>query len=107
MAPKGKSGELYKVVEAFGKRFALYFGYYEAYERERGEAPIPIYPDFQSEPVYTEDGYPFVTQMQSLCAHGESKFSDGICADCRHYKDGAEFIGICTCPKNKQADSQP
>lgn len=97
-----KDGDLYKVVEVFGKRFSLCYGYYEAYERERGEPPIPIYPDFEKSPVYTEDGYPFVTQMQALCPHGESRFSEGLCADCIHYKDGAELIGICTCSQNRR-----
>lgn len=94
-------GDLYRKVELHGRCFELRYGYYEEFERARGE-PIPIYPDFAVNPQYTDEGYPFVTQMQALCAHGESRFADGCCADCRHYLDGAELIGICLCPHNKK-----
>ena len=95
-----RDGDLYKVVTLYGRTFELRYGYYAEFERESGE-PIPIYPDFKKDPLYTSDGYPFVTQMQGLCEHGESKFVEGCCADCRYYRDGEELIGICTCPKNK------
>ena len=97
-----RDGDLYKVVTVFGKVFALRYGYYEEFERSRGE-PIPIYPNFRKAPVYTEEGYPFVTQMQELCEHGESRFDDGCCADCRYYRDGDELIGICLCEKNRRS----
>ena len=96
-----KDGELYKVVTVMGKAFELRYGYYEDFERARGE-PIPIYPDFKSNPVYTEDGQPFVTQMQEPCIHGESKFADAFCVDCRHFVQGEELIGICSCKKNRK-----
>ena len=96
-----KEGDLYKSVKILGRTFELRYGYYEEYERTRGE-PIPIYPDFKNEPVYTEDGRPFVTQMQTLCPHGESKFADGYCADCRYYLECEEMIGICKNDKNKK-----
>ena len=51
---KIREGELYKRLELFGRAFELYYGYYEDYERERGE-PVPIYPDFQKSPEYTPD----------------------------------------------------
>lgn len=98
---KIREGELYKTVELFGHAFELRYGYYEEFERERGE-PIPIYPDFKNSPVYTKEGFPFVTQMQELCEHGTSKFKDGCCADCEHYHHGEELIGICTNEMNKQ-----
>ena len=98
---KGRDGDLYKIISLFGKSFEIRYGYYEEYERESGE-PIPIYPDFVSCPVHTEEGYPFVTQMQELCEHGESDFSDAFCADCKHYRHGDDLIGICTCEKNKK-----
>lgn len=97
---KIREGELYKRLELFGRAFELYYGYYEDYERERGE-PVPIYPDFQKSPEYTPDGYPFVTQMQGLCSRGESRFSDGCCIDCGYYRHGEDLIGICVCDENK------
>jgi hypothetical protein len=96
-----RDGDLYKTINVFGKRFDLRYGYYEEFERARGE-PIPIYPDFRENPVYTEDGHPFVTQMQDLCRHGESKFRDGCCADCKYYKNGEDLVGICLCEKNRK-----
>lgn len=98
---KIRDGELYKTVNVFGSTFELRYGYYEEYEKGRGE-PIPIYPDFTREPLYTSDGFPFVTQMQELCSHGTSKFEDGCCADCEHYRDGEELIGICTNENNRK-----
>ena len=99
-----KDGDLYKVVTVHGVSFELRYGYYEEFERDAGD-PIPIYPDFKSSPQYTDDGYPFVTQMQELCEYGESSFSDGCCADCRSYCDGEELIGICTRPENRKVPS--
>ena len=99
---KIRDGDLYKIVELYGKSFELRYGFYEEYERGRTE-PIPIYPDFKASPVYTNEGNPFVTQMQELCEHGKSKFKDGCCVDCEFYKDGQELIGICTNTKNKKA----
>ena len=99
---KAREGDIYKTVELYGKSFELRYGYYEEYEKEKGE-PIPIYPDFRENPMYTDRGYPFVTQMQELCIHGTSKFEDGCCADCKYYRHGDELIGICTNTKNKKA----
>ena len=95
-----KDGDLYKRVTVFGRTFELRYGYYVEYERSSGE-PIPIYPDFTLTPEYTKNGYPFVTQMQALCPHGKSKFSDGCCVDCKYYHHGDDLIGICTCEKNR------
>ena len=100
---KIRDGDLYRVVELFGQRFELHYGYYEEYERHSGE-PVPIYPDFKKSPVYSENGHPFVTQMQELCAHGESKFTDGCCVDCKHYSHGDDLIGICTNEKNMKGN---
>ncbi len=99
---KIRDGDLFKAVKLFGHTFELRYGYYEEYERDSGE-PVPIYPDFIKHPVYRDDGFPFVTQMQELCRHGESKFKDGCCVDCRYYSHGDDLIGICTNEKNKSA----
>ena len=96
-----KDGDLYKVVTIHGESFELRYGYYEDFERGTGE-PIPIYPDFKKSPRYTNEGYPFVTQMQELCEYGESRFIDGCCADCKYFSDGEELLGVCICPENRK-----
>ena len=98
---KIRDGDLYKIIELHGKVFELRYGYYEEFERERGD-PLPIFPDFKNNPVYTKDGFPFVTQMQELCQYGSSSFKDGCCVDCAYYKQGDDLIGICTNEKNKK-----
>ena len=98
---KARDGDLYKIVSLFGKNLHIKYGYYEEYERTHGE-PIPIYPDFKKEPIYTDDGYPLVTQMQELCDMGESKFKEGLCADCKYYEHGDDLIGKCTCEANRK-----
>lgn len=99
-----KNGDLYKVVTIHGVSFELRYGYYEEFERGVGE-PIPIYPDFKRSPQYTDDGYPFVTQMQELCEYGESNFEDGCCVDCSHFSGSEELFGICTYYKNRKDPS--
>ena len=101
-----KEGELYKVVTTFGKTFELRYGFYE--ERDRQSplcTPAVIYPDFIQEPLFTEKGEPFVTMMQDACGDykGNTKRTpDSACAECKHFKQGEEWFGICTCEKRKK-----
>lgn len=97
-----KEGALYKILTAFGKKFEIRYGYYEAYERDTTE-PIAIYPDFRKTPLYTEDGYPFVTQMQDVCKHCRLKSSDDCCGNCDDFVIGEELIGICKNENNRLA----
>ena len=96
---KPKEGDLYKVISLGGKTFEIRYGYYEDFERGSSD-PIPIYPDFMKVPCKTDDGRPFVTQMQALCEFGTSTFEDGYCVDCEYFIEGDELIGICSCDKN-------
>ena len=96
-----RDGDIYKVITLHGKTFEIRYGYYEEFEKEFGE-PIPIYPDFLKFPSYTDNGSPFVTQMQDICQHGESRFREGFCADCQYYQHGDDMIGICTHPANQR-----
>ncbi len=101
---KGKEGEVAKRVTAFGKTFTLYYGYYTESDRQKGsEGLLPIYPDFKKLAVYTDEGYPFVTQMQDGCSHLTAKGEDGDCFSCRYYIQGEDLIGACTHPKNRGA----
>lgn len=97
-----KEGDLYKILLLSGKSFELRYGYYEEFERQYNE-PMPIYPDFIKNPVYTEDGTPFVTKMQDACIHYSGKDTvDRECAGCAYYMHGDEFLGLCACPHNKK-----
>ena len=100
-----KEGDLYKVVNTYGRTFELRYGYYG--ECDRKYDPDVIYPDFIKEPVYTDDGTPFVTMVQDACScfKGEKKrTADSTCDECKYFKHGDDWFGICTCPKNKLAD---
>ena len=102
-----RDGDLYKTVTVHGKTFELRYGFYEEYEKSsRYPEPIPIYPKFRKEPLYTDEGEPFVTMMQDACPYykGEKKrTADSTCDECKHFKHGEDWFGICICPKNKLA----
>ena len=87
-------GDLYKNIHIQGKTFEIRYGYYEEFERSRSE-PVPIYPDFIAEPIYTEDGYPFVTAMQESCELFDGNDRELGCYGCRHFHECEDLIGIC------------
>ena len=99
---KIRDGDLYKMLNAFGKTFEIRYGYYEDFEKSTGE-PIPIYPDFIKAPEYTDDGKLFVTAMQDSCQFARLKTNGfGFCVDCVYYDSGDDFIGTCLCEHNKK-----
>ncbi len=97
-------GQLYEIIELYGTRFEIRYGYYEDFERAHTD-PLPIYPLFHQSPVYTPDGYPFATKMQEPC----DKYSvrvDGVdterCAECIYFQAEADCtIGICKCEERR------
>ena len=94
-----KEGELYKIIEAHGKTFEIYYGYYDEADRQNPYVePMEMYPNFVQTPVYTEKGIPFVTAMQSPCKHfkGEADV-DNTCYQCAYYKKCEELLGLCKC----------
>ena len=93
------------MIITFGKSFALYYGYYEDSDRYSKYAePTEIYPDFIKTPIFTDDGYPFVTAIQNPCNHYEkTRDTTDKCVDCKYFQKGEELFGICSCPKNKGA----
>ena len=98
-----REGDLYKTILTFGKEFTLYYGYYEEIDRHSKYAePTEIYPDFIKNPVFTENGAPFVTAIQNPCDYYD-KERDTVdkCADCKYFQKGEELFGICTHPNNK------
>ena len=98
---RNAEGDLYKTLEIHGRTFPLYYGYYEECDRQNPLCePIVIYPDFLREPVYTDDGVPFVTIVQDACASfkGEAERTpDTTCAECSYFQSGEDWIGICKC----------
>lgn len=90
-----KEGDLYKTLYIKGKKFDLYYGYYENIDRQYNE-PDVIYPDFITNPQYSEDGYPFATLMQDACEHYEGvRTIENDCSQCKHFIRCEDFIGIC------------
>jgi len=100
---KPKEGDLFKVINLHGKTFEIRYGFYEECDRHNKYAePMEIYPDFISEPQYTDDGMPFVTAIQSPCCSFVGKRDENsTCEECLFYKHGDELIGVCILPKNK------
>lgn len=103
--PEHKEGDLYKIVTTFGKIFEMRYGYYGERDRQNPLCqPVVIYPDFTADPLYTDDGEPFVTMLQNACEsyRGESKKTpDTTCSECKYFQRGEDWFGICMCPKNK------
>lgn len=103
--PEHGEGELYKVIDLYGSRFPIYYGYYEELDRNNPTVePMPVYPDFVAKPRFTSEGYRFVTKMQDTCRHyiGDDTEDKG-CADCSHYCHGADLLGICKCEQQRAA----
>lgn len=105
-----KEGELYRSVTTFGKTFELRYGYYGEKDRENPLCePVPIYPDFVREPIYTDEGKPFVTMMQDACENykGSARRSpDTTCAECRYFERGEEWFGVCKCSHNRERKNE-
>ncbi len=102
-----REGDVYAVVNTFGKTFELRYGYYD--EKDRAGPPDVIYPDFLKEPIYTEDGEPLVTMMQDACPHyqGNAKRADdATCGECKYFRRGEEWFGICHAPQNKMEEER-
>lgn len=97
-----KEGELFKCITVFGKVFKLYYGYYEEQDRYSKLAElIPVYPNFIKNPLYTDDGYPFATEMQDICEHYKGDSNSEACYSCSHFKKGEELIGLCLCKERR------
>ena len=96
METEKREGDLYKEIRLYGKTFRIRYGYYDEIDRTgKYNDPIPIFPDFISSPVYTEDGYPFVTAIQDTCVCFRGTSRDDGCYGCRYYEQGDELIGVC------------
>ena len=108
-----KEGELHKVITTHGKTFELYYGYYEEIDRQNPNTePMPIYPNFIENPVYTDDGIPFVTAMQDRCNYFKLKAKecdegeDNSCDNCSHYEKCEELLGVCRCKAKRKKNEE-
>lgn len=100
--PVPKEGDLYKEVTIGNVTFKLHYGYYEDFERNsRFNEPIPIYPDFISQPIFNDQGIPFVTAMQDICEHYSGKGGEDSCSECSHFCKCEELFGLCYNPKRR------
>ena len=100
-----KEGDLYGVLTIFGKKFEIYYGYYEEYERNSPyNEPVPVYPDLAKNPEYCDDGYPIVTEMQVVCENYFGKDGEDRCGRCRHFKKAEKLFGKCKCEKRKKIE---
>ena len=98
-------GDHYKTLYIKGKKFDLFYGYYEDSDRRYSE-PYVLYPDFLKSPVYTDDGFPFATMMQEACQNFEGiKSADCDCSQCKHFVKFDELLGVCMNP-SKQTINQ-
>lgn len=96
-------GRLFKRIELRGRVFEIYYGYYEEKDRESPyNESIPIYPDFKKFPVYTDDGYAFVTAMQDKCTNYKGSPRADSCISCAYFKFGCDLIGICQNKNDKE-----
>lgn len=101
---KHREGELYRVIHAHGKSFEIYYGYYDDKDRQNPNSePMEMYPSFKESPIYTDEGIPFVTAMQTPCHSfmGERE-GDDTCYQCAYYKGCEELLGICLCPSRRR-----
>jgi hypothetical protein len=97
-----KEGDLYREVVVAGQRFSIRYGYYEEYERySRYNEPVPLYPDFTKQPLYTAEGYPFATEMQDICKEYRGRTGSDRCARCTFFEKGDEMIGVCRCEERR------
>ena len=96
-------GDLYKVIKIQDLEFEIKYGYYDEKDRySKYNEPIPIFPDFINEPVYTKEGYPLITKMQDRCKFFIGENGVDECYGCKYFKETEDFIGICKCALNKK-----
>ena len=101
--PAHKEGDVYRELIICGQAFTLRYGYYEEFERESPfNEPMPIYPDFIENPLYTAEGIPFVTAMQDVCVYYVGKDGGDSCSECGFFRKSEELFGFCRCAQNKR-----
>ena len=98
-----REGDVYAIVDVFGRQFELKYGYYD--DMDRAGPPDIIYPDFIKSPIYTDTGEPLVTMMQDACPHYKSsakRTDDATCGECKFFNRDKEWFGLCRSKKNRK-----
>jgi len=102
-----KEGSLYRLIDLYDTKFEIKYGYYDDNDRySKYSEPIPIFPDFIKNPMYTKKGQPFVTCMQDKCIHYVGDKSIDSCYKCEHFVKGIDLIGTCSCPLNQKKEDK-
>ncbi len=104
VVPIPVEGQLYKIIHIDEHRFELRYGYNEEYEREHCH-PVVLFPDLESDPRHTRDGYPIVTAVQEPCEHytvPPGQTPEQWCADCIYYPGIHCEMGICSCEERRK-----
>lgn len=104
-----REGELYGVFDVEGVKLEIHYGYYHP-ESERGVIdPMPLFPNFEEEPTYTERGYPLVNADGAICEHfsprNQESFEDW-CNDCRYLERQDTCLGVCRCEQRRKMQDE-
>ena len=100
---KPREGDFYGTFTVGGEVFEIYYGFYEAFEKESPyNDPVPVYPDLKKQPVFDGQGKPIVTAMQIACEAYEGKGSEDSCGHCLHFQKGEALFGLCKCKKRRK-----
>lgn len=98
---------VFSVTRCFGREFTVLYRYSD----EDGNA-VPSYPDFDADPVYTEDGIPFTLASRSGCslaiADVPGKPFEGECGACSYFaqEEGFSLFGLCMNEQWRLSDKQ-
>ena len=99
---KINEGDLYKVIKIDDVNIEIKYGYYSENDKyAKYNEPIPIYPDFEKNPLFNKDGFLVVTAMQNKCKYYKGPTNSDVCHSCQHLMKVEELLGICICKNNK------
>jgi len=93
-----------ETIRVEGREFSIFQEYDEGLEEL-----YVVYPDFESNPECTDEGWPFATAGQESCAHCMAKTSDEPlpedCGGCGWFfraESPYDIIGVCKCEELKR-----
>lgn len=95
----------YRTYLVGGKSFPIYLCF-----DEQMKESYPLYPDFEKNPEFTDDGRPFATAEQEICSNGRPREAEGPlpgdCGGCGWFyreKSAYDPIGICMCDQRRKS----
>ena len=99
-----EEGDLYKTCIVDHHVFEIRYGYHEESERGRVD-PLPIFPDLEKNPLYTNTGELITAYVQYPCRYyipRRPEIPEDWCGDCMLYGGGKEEMGRCLSPERKR-----